>query len=244
MTKKRINKNLLLGFSILFLASCITTQPRTSPRQSESIYGNSGSRSADYYLAEASKREGSAQAPFKLQAAAAYASQQRFAEAYRVLRSFQPTQLPLTDRDAYYMLMGESALKQQNAFEAIRALQAVSNPDSHSMRWNAHYQVLMADALAANNRPADAAVRRINSDDLFDSIAQVTQQHEKAWQELMQSSVGAIELKRERAHSNKELGWVGYGHHSTPLCTQPSQLVRRHERLARIIRWSPCNKLR
>ncbi|NVK20995.1 MAG: penicillin-binding protein activator [Kangiellaceae bacterium] len=208
MTKMRINKNLLLGFSVLFLASCITTQPRTSPRQSESVYGNNSARSADYYLSEASKRDGSAQAPYKLQAAAAYASQQRFAEAYNVLRSFQPTQLPLSDRDAYYMLMGESALKQKKAFEAIRSLQAVSNPDSHSMRWNAHYQVLMADALAANNRLADAAVQRINADDLFESVAQVTQQHEKAWQELMQSPAGAIELKRERARTNKELGWL------------------------------------
>ncbi|GAA0200349.1 penicillin-binding protein activator [Kangiella japonica] len=206
MTKKSFNKNLSLAIFSLLLVSCVTTQPRQS--SSDEGIRDRVAQSPEYYLQQAEKHQGTAQAPFKLQAAIAYHNMGSSKESYDLLRSFQPTELPLDDRDAYYLLLGEVALTQDKPFESIRALQSIGNPQDHSDNWQAHFAATLADSLVANNRLADAAVVRLEAEHLFGSYGNLEQQRDKAWQELMSSPVGAIELKRSRASDHNVLGWL------------------------------------
>ena len=225
MTKKLIHKNLLLVLALFSLVSCVTTQTdKTSG--SSSIYTNLDGKSPDYYLSEADKRQGTDKAPWKLKAAAAFALNNNLTRSYQVLKSFHPTELAAKERDSYYLLMGESALAQQQPYEAIRALQAISQPNSHSKRWNAHYYNLLADSLVANNRLADAAMTRIQSEHLLDSLAQAQQQHEKAWKELSLSPVGSLEQKLLRATSTKEAGWLTMAIIQKRYATAPRNLAQ------------------
>ncbi len=207
MTKKLLFKYCFLFFSGLILSACITNTGSSSGT-SDNIYGPQSDQNADYYLAEANKRQGSEQAIWKLRAAIAYAHQENFDDAYNSLISFQPTQLALTHRNAYYLLKGESALRLQKGFEAIRALQAVSYPEQQSRAWNLHYQLLMADALKINQRYVDAAIQRIQASDLIDNQSQLDNQYQIAWQELVESPLGALEAKRSRATSEAVFGWL------------------------------------
>lgn len=206
MTKKSFNKNLSLVFCSLLLISCVTTQPRNS--NSDQGIRDRVAQSPEFYLNEANKKQGTAQAPFKLKAAIAYKELNDDAESYAVLRSFQPTELPLEQRDAYYLLFGEVALAQDKPFESIRSLQSISNPQQHNQAWQAHYAIILADSLAANQRLADAAVTRLEAEPLYNDLRVADAQHEKAWQELTQSPVGAIEIKRSRAANHHVLGWL------------------------------------
>jgi outer membrane PBP1 activator LpoA protein len=211
MTKKSFNKNLSLAICSLFVVSCVTTQPR-QPSTGDGIRDHGirdrVAQSPEYYLQQAEQKQGTAQAPFKLKAAIAYKEMENSTESYALLRSFQPTELPLEQRDGYYLLLGEVALTQDKPFESIRALQSVSNPKEHSRNWQAHYAITLADSLAANNRLADAAVKRLEATALIEDYRIAEQQHEKAWQELLSSPVGAIELKRSRASEHNVLGWL------------------------------------
>ena len=206
MTKKSLNKNLSLAIFSFFLVSCVTTQPRQT--SSDEGVRDRVAQSPEYYLLQAKQHQGTAQAPFKLQAAIAYHNMGNSAESYQLLRDFQPTELPVDDRDAYYLLLGEVALTQDKPFESIRALQSIGNPQQHNLDWQAHFAATLADSLAANNRLADAAVVRIEAESLFESYGNLKQQQDKAWQELMGSPVGAIELKRSRASEHHVLGWL------------------------------------
>ncbi|GAA4363145.1 penicillin-binding protein activator [Kangiella marina] len=192
------------------LVSCVTTQPRSSSQ--DSGIRDRVAESPDYYLAQAEQYQGTAQAPFKLKAAIAYHEMGNPAESYALLRSFQPTELPLEQRDGYYLLLGEVALTQDKPFESIRALHSVGNPQDHSVNWQAHYAITLADSLAANNRLADAAVVRLEAEPLFNGYLNDSRiaeaQFERAWQELLASPLGAIELKRSRASSHHVLGWL------------------------------------
>lgn len=206
MTKKSFNKNLSLAIFSFLLVSCVTTQPR-QPTSNEGIRDRVA-QSPEFYLQQAEQHQGTAQAPFKLQAAIAYHNMGNSEESYDLLRSFQPTELPLNDRDAYYLLLGEVALTQDKPFESIRALQSIGNPQQHSPDWQAHFAATLADSLAANNRLADAAIVRLEANHLFEEYGNLEQQRDKAWQELMSSPVGAIELKRSRASEHHVLGWL------------------------------------
>ncbi len=198
-------KALSLATGLLLLSACLTTKTGTS---SNNIYGSSSSKTADYYLSEAEKRKGSDQAEWKLKAAAAFSEEQNFARAYQTLISFQPTQLVSDKRNIYYLLKGESALRQQKGFEAIRSLQSVRNPELQSRAWNRHYQLLTADALKVNNRYVDAAVTRIQATDLIDNRNQLEQQSQMAWAELVDSPLGALESKRDRATDPEVFAWL------------------------------------
>lgn len=206
MTKKSFNKNLSLAICSFLVVSCVTTQPRQS--SSDDGIRDRVAQSPDFYLQQAEQQQGTAQAPFKLKAAIAYQEMGNPTESYALLRSFQPTELPLDERDAYYLLLGEVALTQDKPFESIRALQSIGNPQEHSRNWQAHYAVTLADSLAANNRLADAAVVRLEAESLIEDYRVAEEQYEKAWQELLASPVGAIELKRSRASSHQVLGWL------------------------------------
>ncbi|AOE50480.1 penicillin-binding protein activator [Kangiella sediminilitoris] len=206
MTKKSFNKNLLLALSGFLLTACVTTQ--TGSLTQDHGIRDRVAQPPEYYLSQAEQLQGTAQAPFKLKAAIAYKERDSEAESYAVLRSFQPTELPLEERDAYYLLFGEVALSQGKPLEAIRSLQSVSNPQDHSIGWQAHYAIQLADSLAANNRLADAAVVRLEADDLFKNFRVASEQRELAWQELLLSPMGAIEIKRNRAADHSILGWL------------------------------------
>ena len=206
MTKKSLNKNLSLAICSFLVVSCVTTQPR-QPAEDHSIRDRVA-QSPEYYLQQAEQQQGTAQAPFKLKAAIAYHEMGNSAESYAMMRSFQPTELPIDQRDAYYLLFGEVALTQDKPFESIRALQSVANPQDHNQNWQAHYAITVADSLAANDRLADAAVKRLEAEPLMQDYRIAEVQREKAWQELLQSPVGAIEIKRSRASEHNVLGWL------------------------------------
>ncbi|WP_223669449.1 penicillin-binding protein activator [Kangiella shandongensis] len=206
MTKKSFNKNLLLAISGVLLTACVTTQ--TNRTNTDHSIRDRVAQPPEYYLSQAEKQQGTAQAPLKLKAAIAYKEQGADAESYALLRSFQPTELPLEERDAYYLLFGEVALTQDKPFEAIRSLQSIGNPQQHSPAWQAHYAIQLADSLAANNRLADAAVTRLQAESQYNDRRIAEQQREKAWQELINSPLGAIEIKRNRAADHQVLGWL------------------------------------
>lgn len=206
MTKKSFNKNLSLAICSFLVVSCVTTQPRSS--SSDEGIRDRVAQSPDFYLQQAEQQIGTAQAPFKLKAAIAYQEMGNPAEAYSLLRSFQPTELPADQRDGYYLLLGEVALTQDKPFESIRALQSIGDPQTQSQNWQAHYAITLADSLVANNRLADAAVIRLEAEPLFRDERIAEQQFDKAWQELIASPVGAIELKRSRASDHQVLGWL------------------------------------
>lgn len=206
MTKKSFNKNLSLAICSFLVVSCVTTQPRQST--SDGGIRDRVAQSPDFYLQQAEQQQGTAQSPFKLKAAIAYQEMGQPAESYALLRSFQPTELPADERDAYYLLLGEVALTQDKPFESIRALQSIGNPQTHSQNWQVHYAKTLADSLAANNRLADAAVVRLEAEPLIEDYRILESQFEKAWQELLASPVGAIELKRSRASDHNILGWL------------------------------------
>ncbi|WP_251358021.1 penicillin-binding protein activator [Kangiella sp. TOML190] len=226
MTKKFNSKHLFLGLILalgtLSLSACFATQSR-SLGKSDDIY-QTGGNSADYYLQQAAQYQGSDKAPWKLRAASAYAKEQQFSNAYNTLISFQATQLPPQQRNAYYLLKGESALRQQKGFEAIRALQSVNQPDRQSRAWNRHYQLLFADALSLNNRNADAAVRRIQAAELIDDPSQLDSQYQQAWQELSQAPLGAIETKLSRAQDHDTIAWL-----------ELAQVQKKYQRNARLL---------
>ncbi len=207
MIKNHSYKTIIIAASTLLLSACLTTQSSTS-RNSSNIYGTRSDQSAEYYLQEANKRQASEQAVWKLRAAAAFAQQDNFARAYQTLISFQPTQLSPDKRNAYYLLKGESALRQQKGFEAIRSLQAIRNTEQQSRAWNRHHQLLTADALKVNKRYVDAAVTRILAADLIDSSNLREQQYQFAWQELTDSPLGALESKRQSATKRDALAWL------------------------------------
>ncbi|NVJ67916.1 MAG: penicillin-binding protein activator [Gammaproteobacteria bacterium] len=207
MTTNFSYKTIIIVASALLLSACLTTQSSAS-RNSSDIYGTRSSQSADYYLQEANKRQGSEQAIWKLRAASAFAQQDNFARAYQTLISFQPTQLTPDQRNAYYLLKGEAALRQQKGFEAIRSLQAVRNSEQQSRAWNRHHQLLTADALKVNKRYVDAAITRILAADLIDSSSQLERQYQAAWQELSDSPLGALEAKRSRATELDAFAWL------------------------------------
>ncbi len=206
MTKNHACKAFIISLSIFLLAACVTNQQ--SKRSNSNIYGASSGESAEFYLAEAEKYGNDQAANFKLKAASVFAQQQRFERTYETIISFQPTQLTPDKRNAYYLLKGESALKQQKPFEAIRALQSVTNPELQSPDWNLHYQLISADALQANQRYVDAAITRIEAKDLIKDESQFEQQMQLAWQELSQSPLGALESKRSRAESYDAMAWL------------------------------------
>lgn len=207
MSKNHIFKIFIIITSTLFLVACLAKQSNAS-RNSTDLYGTRSEQPAEYYIAEAQKYQESERAIWKLRAAAAYAQRQNFVEAYQVLISFQPTQLTPNLRNSYYLLKGEAALKQQKEFEAIRALQSVSNPESQSRAWNRHHQLLTADALTANERYADAAVTRILATDLFNDPFQAEQQYRVAWQEFTQAPVGALESKQNQSFDPYISAWL------------------------------------
>lgn len=192
----------------LVLTGCPSITGGSSVNKPSDNYGTASTQSADYYLKEASKRQGAAQASWKLKAAAAYARNKRYSSAYNTLLTFQPTELEASQRNAYYLLKGETALQLQKGFESIRALQAVTNPQEQSLGWNRHYQLLMADALTTNKRFADAAVTRLKAQPLLDSQTQIDEQFNTAWQELKQSPLGALEAKSRRATDPAIMGWL------------------------------------
>lgn len=200
------NKNLSLAICSFLLFSCVTTQPH----QDNVDHGirDRIAQSPDYYLNQANQVQGTAQAPFKLKAAIAYKKLGADTESYALLHSFQPTELPLEQRDAYYLLLGEVALSEDKPFEAIRSLQSISNPNSHNEQWQAHYAITLADSLAANNRLADAAVKRLQGEPLYDGLQIIDNQRHTAWQELLRSPVGAIEQKRLSSSEHDILGWL------------------------------------
>lgn len=192
----------------LVLTGCPSVTGGSNVNKPSDHYGTASTESAAYYLKEANKRQGAAQASWKLKAAAAYARNKRYSSAYNTLLTFQPTELEASQRNAYYLLKGESALQLQKSFEAIRALQAVTHPEAQSLDWNRHYQLLMADTLTANKRYADAAVTRLKTQPLLDSQAHIDEQFNTAWQELKQSPLGALEAKSRRATDPAIMGWL------------------------------------
>lgn len=207
MSKKTILKLAFVVYGVFVLSACLTTQSGSS-RNSADIYGASSNQSAEHYLSQANKVSGAQQADLKLKAAAAFAQQDNFSRAYTTLISFQPTQLATDKRNAYYLLKGEAALRQQKGFEAIRSLQSIRNPEQQSRAWNRHYQLLSADALNVNKRYVDAAVVRISSRDLMDDRGQQESQLQNAWLELQESPLGALESKRSRATDNDVSAWL------------------------------------
>ncbi|MBD3653990.1 penicillin-binding protein activator [Kangiella sp.] len=209
MTKKRMHKNLILVFtaffSVLMISSCTTTGSRKSDSPAVADYDM---QPAEFYLQQAEAAEEADRAPFLLQAAKAYVQREQYAEAYEVLNSFYPTQLPLELRADWYLLVGEVALIQQQPFDSIRALQTVRDPESYSLEWQSQYYRLLADSLAANQRHADAAMTRIEAMHLFTDPDLREEQERKIWIELMTSPTGALEITRNRANEHDELGWL------------------------------------
>lgn len=209
MTKKRMHKNLILVFtaffSVLMVSSCTTTSSRKSDSPAVADYDM---QPAEFYLQQADAAEEADRAPFLLQAAKAYVQREQYAEAYDVLNSFYPTQLPLELRKDWYLLVGEVALTQNQPFDSIRALQTVRNPEQFSPEWQSHYYRLLADSLAANQRHADAAMTRIEAMPLFMDPDLREEQERKVWIELMTSPTGALEITRNRADRHEQLGWL------------------------------------
>lgn len=209
MTKKRMHKNLILVFtalfSVLMVSACTTTGSRKSDSPAIADYDM---QPAEFYLQQADAAEEADKAPFLLQAAKAHVQREQYAEAYEVLNSFYPTQLPLELRADWYLLVGEVALIQQQPFDSIRALQTVRDPESYSLEWQSQYYRLLADSLAANQRHADAAMTRIEAMHLFTDPDLREEQERKIWIELMTSPTGALEITRNRANEHDELGWL------------------------------------
>ncbi len=209
MTKKRMHKNLILVFtalfSVLMVSACTTTGSRKTESPATADYDM---QPAEFYLKQAEAAEEADRAPFLLQAAKAYVQREQYAEAYDVLNSFYPTQLPLELRADWYLLVGEVALTQNQPFDSIRALQTVRNPEQFSPEWQSHYYRLLADSLAANQRHADAAMTRIEAMHLFTDPDLREEQERKTWIELMTSPTGALEITRNRANEHDELGWL------------------------------------
>lgn len=209
MTKKRMHKNLILVFtaffSVLMVTSCTTTSSRKSDSRAVADYDM---QPAEFYLQQAEAAEEADRAPFLLQAAKAYVQRKQYAQAYDILNSFYPTQLPLELRKDWYLLVGEVALTQDQPFDSIRALQTVRNPEQFSPEWQSHYYRLLADSLAANQRHADAAMTRIEAMHLFTDPDLREEQERKVWIELLTSPTGALEITRNRADQHDELGWL------------------------------------
>lgn len=203
MTKITFHKHILLFASIFILNACLGN---TAKR--DSLYGTDNNKTAEYYLQQSDKRQGLEQAEWKLKAAAAYAKSKRFAQAYGTLRSFEPTQLPIPQRDSYYLLRGESALNVQDSFEALRALQNISQPENKSLEWNRHHQLLLASALGANKRYVDAAMIRVASQQWFDNPVQLDNNFQRAWSDLEKAQLGELQLKRVDNQSLTEQGWL------------------------------------
>ncbi|ACV26095.1 penicillin-binding protein activator [Kangiella koreensis] len=209
MTKKLMHKNLILVFtaifSVLMISACTTTGTRKSESPTTADYDL---QPAEFYLQQAEAAEEADKAPFLLQAAKAHMQREQYAEAYEVLNSFYPTQLPLNLRADWYLLVGEVALIQEQPFDSIRALQSVRNPEKYDTKWQSRYYRLLADSLAANQRHADAAMTRIEAMHLFQDEKLREEQERKTWLELMTSPTGALEITRNRANKHNELGWL------------------------------------
>lgn len=209
MTKKRMHKNLILVFTALFSVLMVSACTTTGSRKSDSpVIADYDMQPAEFYLQQADAAEEADKAPFLLQAAKAHVQREQYAEAYEVLNSFYPTQLPLELRADWYLLVGEVALIQQQPFDSIRALQTVRDPESYSLEWQSQYYRLLADSLAANQRHADAAMTRIEAMHLFTDPDLREEQERKIWIELMTSPTGALEITRNRANEHDELGWL------------------------------------
>lgn len=208
MTKKLMHKNLILVFTAIFSAmilSACTTAPRKADTATSAEYDL---QPAEFYLQQADNAEEADKAPFLLQAAKAYMQREQYAQAYDVLNSFYPTQLPADLRADWYLLVGEVALTQEQPFDSIRALQTIRNPENYDTEWQSHYYRLLADSLAANQRHADAAMVRIEALPLFTQPKLRGEQERKIWIELMTSPTGALEITRNRANKHNELGWL------------------------------------
>ncbi|WP_417446910.1 penicillin-binding protein activator [Kangiella sp.] len=209
MTKKLMHKNLILVFtaifSVLMVSACTTTGPRKSESATTADYDM---QPPEFYLQQAAATEEADKAPFLLQAAKAHVQRGQYAEAYEVLNGFYPTQLPLSLRGDWYLLVGEVALTQEQPFDSIRALQSVRNPENYDTEWQSQYYRLLADSLAANQRHADAAMTRIEAMHLFQDEELREEQERKIWLELMTSPTGALEITRNRANEHDHLGWL------------------------------------
>lgn len=208
MTKKLMHKNLILIFSAIFSVLMVSACTTTSKKPESPLTADYDMQPAEFYLQQAEAAEEADKAPFLLQAAKAHVQREQFAEAYKVLNSFYPTQLPVELRSEWYLLVGEVALTQEQPFDSIRALQTIRNPEDFSIEWQSHYYRLLADSLAANQRHADAAMTRIEAMHLFTDPSLREEQERKVWIELMTSPTGALEITRNRATEHDELGWL------------------------------------
>ncbi|MHC9509884.1 penicillin-binding protein activator [Kangiella sp. M94] len=208
MTKKLMHKNLILVFSAIFSVLMVSACTTTSKKPESPLTADYDMQPAEFYLQQAEAAEEADKAPFLLQAAKAHVQREQFAEAYEILNSFYPTQLPVELRSEWYLLVGEVALTQEQPFDSIRALQTIRNPEEFSIEWQSHYYRLLADSLAANQRHADAAMTRIEAMHLFTDPSLREEQERKVWIELMTSPTGALEITRNRATEHDELGWL------------------------------------